>query len=37
MAKKFSGKNGMKDLQNMMSQMGGSAGVSGGVPKGIGR
>jgi len=37
MAKKFSGKNGMKDLQNMMSQMGGSTGVSGGVPKGIGR
>ncbi len=26
MAKKFSGKNGMKDLQNMMSQMGGGAG-----------
>jgi signal recognition particle subunit SRP54 len=37
MAKKFSGKNGMKDLQNMMSQMGGSTGASGGVPKGIGR
>ena len=26
MAKKFSGKNGMKDLQNMMSQMGGGVG-----------
>jgi signal recognition particle subunit SRP54 len=34
MAKKFSGKKGMKDLQNMMSQMqGGGAGGFGGIPR----
>ena len=27
MAKRFSGKNGMKDLQSMMGQMGGGAGA----------
>ena len=32
MAKKFSGKNGMKDLQAMMGQMGG-AGAMGGLPR----
>ena len=29
MAKKFSGKNGMKDLQSMMGQMGGTGGATG--------
>ncbi len=34
MAKKMSGKGGMKDMQKMMSQMGGAAGA---VPPGLGR
>ncbi len=33
MAKKFSGKKGMQDLQNMMSQMGGGAGGMAGIPR----
>ncbi|MBA1437881.1 MAG: signal recognition particle protein [Epsilonproteobacteria bacterium] len=33
MAKKFSGKNGMKQLQSLMGQMGGSAGGLGGLPR----
>ncbi|MBA1432281.1 MAG: signal recognition particle protein [Epsilonproteobacteria bacterium] len=33
MAKKFSGKNGMKQLQSMMGQMGGPGGGLGGVPR----
>ena len=37
MAKKFSGKNGMKQLQDMMGQMGGGAGGMGGFPGGLPR
>ncbi len=33
MAKKFSGKNGMKQLQSMMGQMGGGSGGLGGLPR----
>ncbi|MEN4052800.1 MULTISPECIES: signal recognition particle protein [Sulfurimonas] len=33
MAKKFSGKNGMKQLQSMMGQMGGGPGGLGGLPR----
>lgn len=33
MAKKLSGKNGMKQLQGLMSQMGGGAGGLGGMPR----
>ena len=33
MAKKFSGKNGMKQLQSMMGQMGGPGGGLGGLPR----